>query len=394
MRILYLVPDPGIPLDGRKGASRHARSVVAALGALGHEVSVLAVRPGDLEDPRLGRIDAGKEGGFARFEAAERFLERNTARIARTLRPEVVIERLSLFPRAGFRIARRAGALHVLEVNAPLADEMARHRGLADVRRARLLEERAIRAADLVVCVSRALSERARALRARAGGSRSVLHLPNGTDTSLFLAASGRRRSARASLGLGPRDPCAVFLGSLKPWHGLDVLARTAALAARRRPGLRLLVIGDGPGRTKLEEQTGRIEGLAAIFTGAVEPERVPLLLQAADVGLATYPPLEGFYFSPLKVAEYAAAGLPVVASDLPDVRDLLSPADGLVPVPPGDAEAAADALVALLEDPERRRRLGEAARGRAVCRLDWTHRMEQLVARIRALRRCAESRP
>jgi glycosyltransferase involved in cell wall biosynthesis len=99
-------------------------------------------------------------------------------------------------------------------------------------------------------------------------------------------------------------------------------------------------------------------------MTGAVPHSRVPDYLSAMDVGVAPYLPQERFYFSPLKVAEYMAAGLPVVASDQGDLPALLVGA-GLL-VPPGDSARLEGALRRLVGDEDSRLRLGRAARAKA----------------------------
>jgi glycosyltransferase involved in cell wall biosynthesis len=96
----------------------------------------------------------------------------------------------------------------------------------------------------------------------------------------------------------------------------------------------------------------------------------MPAYLDAMDVGVAPFEAMEGFYFSPLKVAEYMAAGLPVVASRQGDLPIMV--ADAGILFEPGDASALAAALFSLASDPELRVRLGEAAKIRAAS-MSWT---------------------
>jgi len=98
-------------------------------------------------------------------------------------------------------------------------------------------------------------------------------------------------------------------------------------------------------------------------FTGAVSHEKIPALLASADIAVAPYLPLNDFYFSPLKLGEYLAAGLPVVVTACGDLDPLLRDGVSSLRVPPGDVPALARALRRLTGDPELRQRLGRAGR-------------------------------
>ena len=110
----------------------------------------------------------------------------------------------------------------------------------------------------------------------------------------------------------------------------------------------------------------------AALFTGAVAPHQVPGLLASMDVAVAPYPKLANFYFSPLKVYEYMAAGLPVVASRIGQLTQVLRHEETGLLCPPGDAAALAAALERLRCDPALRKRLGAAARATALKKHTW----------------------
>jgi len=354
MRVVYLCADRGIPLLGTKGASVHLRSLAAALASRGNEV-ILACR----------RLDGDSKPPFAvRVELLPPCEEEQAGWIETLLGgtgADVLLERYSLSSGPGLRAAKRLGVPYVLEVNAPLVEEAARYRGLTDTAAYRERERSLIASSDRIIAVSSGI--RAHALASGAAPGR-VRVIPNGVDLALFRRA-GRGR-VRAGLGLAGKTVVG-FAGSLKPWHGvLGLVAAFACLTGR----VHLLLVGEGPEAAAV---AAAAEGLGlqdrVTMTGAVPHSCVPDYLAAMDVGVAPYLPQERFYFSPLKVAEYMAAGLPVVASNQGDLAATLGGA-GLL-VPPGDIVRLAGALRQLVGDEPARRRLGRAARVRAA-RLSW----------------------
>lgn len=349
MRVVYLCADRGIPLLGTKGASVHLRSLAAALVGRGHEVTLACRRlDGDNTPPSAVRLERLPPGEEAQEEWMENLLE--------DTRADVLLERYSLSSGPGLQAARRLGVRYVLEVNAPLVEEAARYRGLTDTAAYRERERTLIGSSDRVIAVSSGI--RAHALTSGAAPGR-VRVIPNGVDLALFRRA-GRER-VRAALGLAGKTVVG-FAGSLKPWHGvLDLVAAFACLTGR----VHLLLVGEGPEAPAVATAAARL-GLQGrlTMTGAVPHSCVPDYLSAMDIGVAPYLLQERFYFSPLKLAEYMAAGLPVVASDQGDLAAMLGGA-GLL-VPPGDTPRLAGTLKHLVGDEPARRRLGNAARVRA----------------------------
>ena len=158
-----------------------------------------------------------------------------------------------------------------------------------------------------------------------------------------------------------------IFTGSFYTWHGVEALLEAFAQAYRRVGKLRLCLVGDGVVRAAAEQQA-RAMGLERVieFTGWLSQEKVAERLRRADIGVAPYLKLEPFYFEPVKVLDYMAAGLAIVASDQGQTRELLKHGESGLLVPPGGVSALADALVALGEDRGLRERLGRNARARA----------------------------
>jgi glycosyltransferase involved in cell wall biosynthesis len=297
--------------------------------------------------------------------------------------PNAIYERYALFGTAGLSLARELDIPLVLEVNAPLADEQAAHRGLAFCDAARATERAVLGGADRVVAVSATLRD----WLVDAGVAPERIEvLPNGVDTVRFAPAAGARERTRQELGFAAEECVIGFVGTLKAWHGTATLLAAVALLRSVAPRIpiRLLIVGEGPERALLEALAAT-SGIADIthFTGAVPHAAVPAHVAAMDVAVAPYDRIEGFYFSPLKVFEYMAAGRPVVAAGVGQLAECLRHGERALLYPPGDVAALASALRALAESPRERVRLGSAARQWVATHRTWDGNARRVVELI-----------
>jgi glycosyltransferase involved in cell wall biosynthesis len=374
--VAYLLPDPGIPVGGTKGASVHVDALCGAMARSGVSVTLyaakvvgpLSARGADMVEVvpiDVGPVRSGEDADRTRIRACGRYFDRVSDLLA-SRPPDWVHERLSLFAGEGTAMADALGLPRIVEVNAPVADERRRHFSLSLVEEAAEAERDALRGAR-VIAVSGPL-----VAWSLASGASSAVIVPNGADTEGLDRSRWLRQGAELRSGLGfPESQLVIgFAGSLKPWHGVELLV-DAIREASRGADVGLLIVGDGPRRTAVVEAVRTLpDAVCAVVTGSVPAHEVPRYLAAMDVAVAPYLPSPHFYFSPLKVAEAMAASLPVVASDFPPVRDLLGDAGVLVPA--GDADSLARALWQLAVDPETRARLALEGRTRAVESLDW----------------------
>jgi glycosyltransferase involved in cell wall biosynthesis len=369
MRIAYLCSDLGVPVYGTKGASIHVRELSRALQELGHEVLVLCARldgsrPDSFDVPLVevpleqGHLALGDRGARA-AAYVETLPERMLPRL-RGFAPDVLYERFALNGSAGLALAHALRIPLVIEVNAPIVDEEVAHRGLRNADGARTVEQAVLRQADRLVAVSGDLKRWLVGLGVEA---ERIAVVPNAVDPDRFEIRPQERDAVRRRLDVNG-TPVVAFAGTLKPWHDPTILVRAVGLLRERRVATRLLIVGDGPQRPAVEELAREQNLTAAVtVTGAVAHDEVPAYLGAADVAAVTYHPETGRYFSPLKLFEYLAAGLAVVAAELGEIPHCVRAGETGLLYPPGDAEALADGLAALLADRDRAAALGRNGR-------------------------------
>ncbi|MBA3377359.1 MAG: glycosyltransferase family 4 protein [Chloroflexia bacterium] len=392
MKIAYLSTDFGIPVHGNKGASIHVRELSASLARQGHEIEIVTCRAGGdapagfavpvhefaVERPErllAGSLqdDPGASESMAKEVRSMLYAANLRYRLLPTLcrmRPDAIYERYSLLGTTGVELARELGIPHILEVNAPLSEEHARHRGSAFPQMIRRTERRILAAADQVIAVSEPLGQWI--VESGVDPDR-VTVVPNGVDVDRFAAGGG---DLRRRLGLDDR-PVVGFAGTLKGWHGTETLVRAIGQLARQR-GLdrtpHLLIVGDGPQRLNLEGAVAEagVESLVT-FTGTIPHDEMPDYLVAMDIAVAPYDASPDFYFSPLKLFEYMAAARPVIAAGIGQIEDCLR--DGVTGLlyPPGDVDALAQRIGALVDNPARRRALGEAAQADVSANRTWS---------------------
>jgi len=367
-----------VPVFGQKGCSIHVQEVLRALLTQGAQIELFSTRcegeaPEDLKAvsvhplPRPNQADAA-----ARERAAVVGNGALRSALGAAGPFDFVYERYSLWSFAAMEFARDAGVPGMLEVNAPLIEEQEKYRVLVDRRAAETVAERTFGAASFLLAVS---AEVAAYLERFSCAHSKVRVVPNGV------------RAERFHEGIKPALPAPAgvftvgFVGSLKPWHGVSVLLDAFAEVHACHGAARLLIVGNGPERDKLaacSTALGLIDEI--IFTGAIAPSEVAAFLASMDVAVAPYPNLPKFYFSPLKVYEYMAAGLPVVASGIGQLEELIEPGVNGLLVPPGNAKTLAAALATLQADSELRLRLGRAGRAKVLRKHTWDSVARQIL--------------
>ena len=389
VRILYLA-DIRFPLERANGIQ--SMETCHALARRGHEVHMI-VRPDTTQPARdpyvfygLPRIDRltierapvvgpaiARRMGYLAFalgrsmgaRPADAVLTRDLSvaaallRAPRALRPPIVYESHGYAP----DVASALPAL-VSTATAP---------GARKLRRLAAREGDVWRGADGYFTITRCL---ANDLEARFGAREGLAIVPDGVrlEAGTSGPASGVPRSSDR--------PLVVYAGHLYAWKGVDVLLE-ALVGVPEADGL---IVG---GHAK-EPDLARVRALAdklglasrVKFTGLVDPPDVRALLSQASVLVLPNPAsaISTRFTSPLKLFEYMAARRPIVATDLPAMREVLTPDVHAVFVAPGTAPALSAGIRRVLSDPELAVRLSEAA-ATAVLDYTWDRRAERIEA-------------
>jgi glycosyltransferase involved in cell wall biosynthesis len=398
VKILYICPDTGIDVLGSKGSSIHVREMIAAFARAGHEVDLVA--------PRLTKVGVAPAHVHAAVhrirvpddvqetkDSLENWVDNRdcVTSLPKDIRrilfdqhlvtqldqmyaddpPDLIYVRASILSTAGIELAAQTVRPLVVELNTPLADEQENYRSGALGSLYRAAEQELLRAATAVVVVSHTLAMHAQRLGVDPA---RILTLPNAIDPTRFTPRSAE-----------PRTPVLGFVGGLRAWHGVNLLPEVLALVRKRVQHARLVIAGDGPLRSELERQSQAL-GLAdsVTFLGAVDHDQMPNVIRSFSVALAPYPPLDhDFYFSPMKVFEYMGCGVPVVASNVGQIGQLVSHQRNAILVEPGDVAGLADACCELLLDPRTASRIGQSGAELVHHRYTWDHNAETLLSAL-----------
>ena len=361
-----------------KGASTHIAAFVGGLVRAGYPVTLITAGEGNLP-PRAA--DFGATHLRAPTHTGN-FLKRTLVYINFVLShlentpPYDVIHTRSVWDAAHWPSVRRhlTHPRFIFEMNGLPSIELKHHysrlpsRTLAKIRR---MEQAALHAADRVITVSQVGADH---LVGRGVPPEKIAVIPNGIDPALFFPDPAVQPA-----------PEILYVGTLAAWQGLPTLIRALPMVRQQHP-VRLRIVGAGKADrvAALAAEVARL-GLteSVIFHGPAAHESVPALMRAAAVCVA---PLRADDRNlsqgacPLKVLEYMACGRPVIASDLPIVREVTANGACVQLVPPDDPTALADGLIALLNDPIWAGELGRRAAEHARQHFTWAAAVEHLL--------------
>jgi glycosyltransferase involved in cell wall biosynthesis len=216
-------------------------------------------------------------------------------------------------------------------------------------------EGRMVRDSQVVITICQELQDTVTGMGA---GERSLL-IENVMGGDVDDPPTKTPAEMRAAWGIPASAPLALYTGTFEPYQGVDMLIDACAIVARRRPDARVLVVGGEGQQVASAKAKAEASGAAAVmvFTGQQPAREIPGFVQAAD--LLVSPRIRGTN-TPLKIYSYLRSGKPIVATNLLTHTQVLTAAIARLVEP--KPEPFADAMMALIDRPEERARLSEAA--------------------------------
>lgn len=367
MRITLVCPYDWDAFGGVRG---HVAALADALGPR-HEVTVLAPASGPAADPRVVTVGGTLGVRYNRSVAPVALWPPAGARTVAALaqsRPDVVHVHEPLVPLVGLTALAAAGRVPTVGTFHAWAATRTALRAVAPVGR-RLVRRLAAR-----IAVSDAAADHAAAgLGLRASAFEVI---PNGVDVARFAGA------VPLSELIDDGRPLVLFTGRFERRKGPDLAVRAYLRLRAEVPGARLCMVGDGPERRACERMVPPRVRPDVIFAGRVSDEDLPRYHASADVFVS--PATSGESFG-MVLLEAMASGTPVVASDLPGHRAVVTDGKQGRLVPVGDSTALAERLATLLTAP--RLREAQAREGRRTAEEhDWSvvaARVEQVYERV-----------
>lgn len=382
MRILYHHRTRGRDVEGV-----HIRGVVNALRALGHEVRVVSFPGADPEQEppagaAAGKLGRGRLGALVSrmpgvlFELLE--IGYNLVTLVRmrrafaAFRPQLVYERYSLFLCATVWLARRRGIPVVLEINDSALVERVRPLWLKSL--ARRLESWCLRNATGLVFISSYFKQQAEAAYGQIAPS---VISPNAADLTRFDPARFDREQLRAERGVAGKVVCG-YVGAFVHWHGVNGFVEAIAARLAEAPELVLLLVGDGRSLPEVRELV-QAHGLAGrvLLPGRVPHAEIPSWIACMDYAVL---PDSNHYGSPVKLFEFMAMGVAMVAPDYAPVAEVVDDGRSGWLFPQRDMTRCVQQVLALAALPEARQRVGAAARDYIVRERQWRNNAEQLL--------------
>ncbi len=373
------------------GAAVHVRELEKGLKQCGHSVKVYYLnRFTSVEESVRSRLRSFLKKKLGRYLNQINGLLANGRyfvkewKILSLERPEVVLVRYNLLNFSLPIVSFIRKVPFLLEVNAPMAYESRKFaRQVIQLPFIpEVLERLNLVLANKVIVVSQELKDYYLNWHIP---SEKIVVVPNGVDERKFhpeisSEAIRSRYELKNKIVIG-------FIGTFHYWHGLDNLLQLIEITLSRFNNTAFLLVGDGPLKKDLEEKLKqRRYSDRVVFSGYVSHDEIPEYLNAMDIVLLTYPKLDFFYYSPLKLFEYMAEGKAVLASRIGQIEKVIRDGVNGMLFEPENIDELKEKLFLLITKNYLRRKLGRNARKTILEQFTWYHSASKISQAIKTI--------
>ncbi len=367
--------------QGTGAAGHHVNEMVKALKALGHGVDVLS--PFGLNrQPKT----AGGSQKKSRYLIPQFFFEiialcYNVVAFIKLIKQlrrkeySLIYERYAIFNMAGVLAARLFNVPIVLEVSFHSNTFVYPKRTRFFLFLANMMDKFIFNSADAIVTVSSVLKT-GLVNDFKVVGTKIIV-LPNAVDVELFNPiVSGAQIRDKYNLD---SNKVIGFAGGFYPWHGLELLVEAAEEVIKVIPGIKFMLIGDGPMKDSLKSKVGglKMEG-SFIFTGSIPHNELPQYISCFDVGVM---PDSNDYGSPMKIFEYMAMEKPTLAPKLGPIEEVVEDTVNGLLFTPKDKQRLSDAIISLLSDEKLYRQISQNSRKSVLAEHTWVKNADKIIA-------------
>ena len=376
----YLYDLYGISL----GSTIKAVEMFRALEQMGYQVGIHWRKAGESDNTSQFQVRRMLKPVLARYLHEPNQLLRNIRyardehRILCREKPDMMIARLETNVFSPLLQASHLRVPFIAEVDSPVTYEI-RHYTQHYYLPYRLLERMEmefIMRAEMAYCVSNQLKQY---FVKRGVPEWKLRVISNGADTRRFNPHVSGQTVIEKHLLKG--NTVIGFVGSFHYWHGVYHLIELMDEMIRHYPKVVFLLVGEGgPLKNELYRYVAEksLEN-QVVLTGLVDHEQIPAYINAMDIVLAPYPPLEFFYYSPVKIYEYMACGRAVVSTEIGQIGELITHGKNGMLCTPGRTDEMFQILKQLMENVSLRRQIGRNAARLVASQHTWRHKAKQL---------------
>lgn len=394
MKILYFSPHPDLHLHSASGYGTHMREMIKAFKSVGHEVEPIIMggsepsvipgapaSPGPMKRLAKGLIpqvawESMKDARLKQFDAG--LAKKSLDQAIKRFKPDVIYERANYLQISGVEAAKQWGVPHLMEVNSPYVEESIVLKGKSwFIPAAIKAEAQQLTDTSKVLVVSTKLRDY---FIERTGLSQDHFSIiPNAIDPDKLKIDTSLADSIIDQYQLAGKTVFG-FVGSIFPWHGVDLLINAFKEVHQYRPDTALLIVGDGEVLEDLKGMTQSMSLSHAIhFTGMVAHQEVFTYLSCMDVCVLAN---SHWYGSPIKLFEYGAMGKAIIAPNNGPVNEVATHHEDAMLVDP-EVEPIISAMKFCLDQPEQRHIMAKRFQNKVLSHHTWEQNVERVLTAI-----------